>query len=53
MIHMTEELITNVILQAPNFIGFFIAVWTLRQANRELLDYLRDCDCGGEKGDSG
>lgn len=45
---MTEELISNVILQAPNFLGFLIAVYTLRQANRELLEYLRDCDCTSE-----
>lgn len=38
----------NIVYQAPNFVFAFVAVWTLRQANRELLEYLRDCDCGKE-----
>lgn len=39
---MTDDLIAQIFLQLPNFLGLFYAVWILKEQNLSLLSTLRE-----------
>lgn len=51
---MDFEFVKYLILQAPNLIGLIIALYLMREQNKELIRLLRECNAAknGENGET-